>query len=71
MLLTLRHIVSVDPRIRSFWDRRKFVTRTVAEYRGDDGETYRKSFEAVGTPKVPEAGTHAEINALRTQWRDN
>lgn len=50
-------------------DRRRKVCVVVAEYRGDDGDVYRKSFESYGQPLVPDSGTHDEINGMRQQWR--
>ena len=55
--------------VRSFFDRRVYVTSIVAEYRGEDGESYRKAFECRGAePIVPKQGTHAELNVARKQW---
>lgn len=68
LILRLRSIVRTE-RARSFSDRRIKVNRTLAEYLGTDGEIYRKSFESMGVPNVPESGTHEELNAAKTQWK--
>ncbi len=66
--LTLTGIVRTERR-RSMSDRRVFVNWTVAEYRGSDGEVYRKSFEVkAGQPVIPTSGTHGTLGALSKQW---
>jgi hypothetical protein len=61
-------IVRKEGHVRSAFDRRVFVTRHVCEYRGEDGEVYRKSFEAKGTPFVPERGFNLFLNEQSKQW---
>ena len=61
-------IVRKEVHVRSAFDRRVFVTRYVCEYRGEDGEEYRKSFEAKGTPTVPERGFNLFLNEQSKQW---
>lgn len=40
----------------------------VAEYKGDDGETYAKAFyRRDATPDVPQWGTHDWLNAMKYQ----
>lgn len=55
---------------RSHIDGRVWVDYHVYEYLGNDGESYRKSFETkpMDTPNIPSTGTHAEINARLKQW---
>lgn len=50
-------------------DRRRRVNYVLAEYRGDDGEIYRKAFRSYETPIVPEQGTHSELNSLAEQYK--
>lgn len=57
--------------IRSTTDRRVRVLCVTADYRGEDSETYRKSFErrqSGGEPIVPVYGTHEQLDAARLQW---
>jgi len=70
MKLTLLRVVRTDSCVRSFKDRRVLVNRTLAEYKGDDGEIYRKSFEVKAcNPVVPQEGTHETLNAMQYQWQ--
>lgn len=70
LTLKLILVVKVEPRVRSSKDGRVWVKRATGEYRGSDGEIYRKGFERVGLdPIVPETGTHESMAALRYQWR--
>lgn len=68
MKLYLNHIVSVRDDIRSFHDMRFKVTRTIVSYRAENGEEYRKSFEAKGDAIIPKEGTHDELNKLKVQY---
>lgn len=69
MTLTLVRVVRTEENRRSYYDQRHRVTKTIAEYRGSDGEIYRKAFEAKGkNPTVPQQGDPDEINKLRKQW---
>lgn len=69
MPLILKGIVRTDRGVKSGVDRRTRVHRTLAEYLGLDGQTYRKGFEAKGRdPEVPDHGTHEELNGRRKQW---
>lgn len=71
LTLTLTQVVRVEPRVRSHWDNRVWVVRSIAEYRGSDGEIYRKSFEhkSPAMPVVPASGTHESLAVLKCQWR--
>lgn len=63
-------IVRVEPRVRSHRDQRVWIKRATGEYRGSDGEIYRKWFEQKSplVPVVPEEGTHKSLNELEYQW---
>lgn len=69
LTLTLIQIVRVEPRVRSSKDQRVWVKRATGEYRGSDGDIYRKWFEQRGgDPVVPESGTHASLAGVQYQW---
>lgn len=68
MVLTFEATVTAEINVSSWKDGRIKVNRTIASYRGEDGYEYRKSFESKGTPKVPNQGTHQELNNLKYQW---
>ncbi len=56
----------------SFFDHRVKVYKITAEYRGEDSESYRKSFEAKKDwPNVPTCGSHNELNNFKKQWPAN
>lgn len=70
MMLVFSHIVSTDPRARSFYDNRHRVHRTTASYRAPNGDEYRKVFEAKGRgPQVPTTlDNDADNSAIYKQW---
>lgn len=51
-------------------DRRRRVDWHLYEYKGSDGEIYRKAFETIRgeSPQIPHFGTSAAISALALQW---
>ncbi len=67
MNLTLQRIVKTA-RQRSYVDNRRIVNVITAEYRGEDGNAYRKAFESYGTPIVPAHGDNVLLTAKRIQW---
>ena len=67
-LLTLRYIVKREERARHMHDKRRRPITVTASYFGADGHEYRKAFSAYLEPRVPQSGTHAELNAIREQW---
>lgn len=70
-MLTLDHIVREEYDVRSSGDRRRKVTRVLAEYRDDAGDVYRKSFESAPDtrPDVPRtARTMADLNSKKFQF---
>ena len=68
MLLHFIRVVHSQPRAQSSLDRRCRVQRVTAEYRGEDGEVYRKVFEGQKrTPTAPQCGTHDQLEAARCQ----
>lgn len=71
--VTLRflRIVRVDDNVRAYHDNRVRVCHMLCEYKGSDGEIYRKSFESKGIPVPPQEGTHDEINRAKKQWHSN
>ena len=68
IILTLAGIVERAEKHRCVSDQRRRTVYVLASYRCSEGHEYRKSFESYSTPVVPERGTHAEINALKTQF---
>jgi hypothetical protein len=44
------------------------VNAVTAEYRGEDGNAYRKTFESYGDPIVPSHGENVLLTAKRIQW---
>jgi len=67
--LRLVEIIRESKNLGSCRDRRVRINRTLAEYKGDDGETYRKAFESKGTPIVPKFGSHETLNNLKYQYQ--
>jgi len=53
---------------RSYVDNRRIVNAVTAEYRGDDGNSYRKAFESYGALIVPTFGDNVLLTAKRIQW---
>jgi hypothetical protein len=53
---------------RSYVDNRRMVNAVTAEYRGEDGNAYRKVFESYGEPIVPTFGDNIALTAKRIQW---
>lgn len=68
-MLTFLCITKQETGVRSYFDNRVKVFKITAEYKGEDGENYRKSFEAKnGWPVVPSSGNHNELNNAKKQW---
>ena len=67
MQLQLIKIVKTA-RQRSYVDNRRMVNAVTAEYRGEDGNAYRKTFESYGEPIVPTFGDNIALTAKRIQW---
>ena len=67
MKLILVRIVK-ESRQRAYSDNRRVVNVTTAEYRGEDGGEYRKTFESYSIPIVPESGDNKALTGLRVQW---
>ena len=67
MNLTLQRIVKTAKQ-RSYVDNRRIVNVITAEYRGEDGNAYRKTFESYETPVVPSHGDNVLLTAKRIQW---
>ena len=67
MQLQLIKIVKTA-RQRSYVDNRRMVNAVTAEYRGEDGNAYRKTFESYGDPIVPSFGDNVLLTAKRIQW---
>ena len=67
MNLTLQKIVKTAKQ-KSYVDNRRIVNVITAEYRGDDGHVYRKTFESYETPVVPAHGDNMLLTAKRIQW---
>lgn len=68
-LLRLVGIVRREQKHAPSKDQRRRVNYVLAEYRGDaDNEIYRKAFRSYGTPVVPDAGTHDQLNHMAEQW---
>jgi hypothetical protein len=67
MNLTLQKIVKTA-RQRSYVDNRRMVNTVTAEYLGEDGHAYRKTFESYGDPIVPESGDNKALTSRRIQW---
>lgn len=53
MFLTLSHVVRTEKNVRSHYDRRRKVNRTVAAYRDSDGHEYRRAFEGPTSEPAP------------------
>lgn len=53
---------------RSYVDNRRIVNAVTAEYRGEDGNTYRKTYESYGEPIVPMHGDNIVLTSKRIQW---
>jgi hypothetical protein len=53
---------------RSYVDNRRMVNAVTAEYLGEDGNAYRKTFESYGEPIVPTLGDNIALTAKRIQW---
>ena len=68
MNLTFQKIVK-EARQRSYVDNRRIVNVITADYRGDDGHEYRKTFESYGAPDVPSHGDNVLLTAKRIQWK--
>lgn len=68
MNLTLQRIVKTAKQ-KSYVDNRRIVNVITAEYRGDDGHSYRKAFESYETPVVPSHGDNVLLTAKRIQWK--
>lgn len=68
MYLRFNYIVNVNENTRSCGDRRFKITSVIVSYIGDDGQEYRKRFEAKGMPIIPKMATHTELNALKKQF---
>ena len=49
-------------------DLRRRIIEVIAEYKGDDGYEYRKSFQSYNEPIVPEQGTSNDLNFYKEQW---
>ena len=68
-LLRLIRVVRREQKHAPSKDQRRRVNYVLAEYRGDaDNEIYRKAFRSYGSPVVPDAGTHGQLNAMAEQW---
>ncbi len=67
MNLTLQRIVKTAKQ-RSYVDNRRIVNAITAEYRGEDGNAYRKTFESYGAPIVPSHGDNVLLTSKRIQW---
>ena len=67
MNLTLQRIVKTAKQM-SYVDNRRIVNAITAEYSGDDGHVYRKTFESYGTPFVPSHGDNVLLTSKRIQW---
>ncbi len=74
--LTLKfvRIIRTEEHVRSRQDARRFVDRYILEYRGSDGEEYRKSPETrpAAAIHIIYEGTHKELNAPSNlfQWNN-
>lgn len=70
-ILTFRRVVSTK-RTRSFKNRCVMIDYYVVEYRDEQNNEYRKSFEAKPGASVhfPNQGTHQTINAAQYQWKE-
>lgn len=69
MNLFKNYIVKETTEQKAMMDRRFKVTRVIVSYTGEDQQEYRKSFEAKGTPIIPEMGTHEQLNKLKIQYK--
>ena len=69
LTLTLMGIVKREEHAAPLGDERRRLIKVVASYRGTDGHEYRKGFEGYTDPRVPDRGTHSELNNLKEQWR--
>ncbi len=67
MKLSLIGIVK-STKQKSYADNRRIVNCVTAEYRGEDGHIYRKTFESYGEPIIPAEGDNQAITAKRIQW---
>ena len=54
---------------RSCTDNRRIVNTVTAEYMGEDGFTYRKTYESYGEPIVPQHGDNVALTSKRIQWK--
>lgn len=65
IVLTFLEVVKADFHQPFTWDRRIKADYYVAEYKGSDGEIYRKTYwidENKNYPNIIKQGTHKEIN---------
>jgi hypothetical protein len=67
MNLQLVRIIK-ETKQRSYVDNRRMVNTITAEYRGEDGGEYRKTFESYGVPLVPTSGDNVALTSKRIQW---
>jgi hypothetical protein len=63
--------IRVEHNRKSSRDQRRRVDWHLYEYRGSNGERYRKTFETIKgeDPRVPLFGSHTAINLLQYQWQ--
>lgn len=71
IILTSPREIRVEHNRKSSHDQRRRVDWHLYEYRGSDGDLYRKAFETIRgeDPRVPLFGSHAAVNALQYQWQ--
>ena len=68
-MLKFSHVVkSIETRYPD--DRRIKCTMTIAEYRDEEGDIYRKAFytKKGNNPAMPRQATHDELTALKKQF---
>ena len=54
---------------RSYTDNRRIVNAVTAEYMGEDGFTYRKTYESYEEPIIPPHGDNIVLTSKRIQWK--
>jgi hypothetical protein len=67
-VLKFLYTVRSESKHVSINDQRRRVSYVLAAYADAEGFEYRKSFESYDKPKVPNQGTHKELNALAIQY---
>jgi hypothetical protein len=68
MLLSLRGVIRREKKHCPITDNRRRLNYVLAEYVGDDGHEYRKSFSSYSEPIVPPSGNHEYLNSFAIQY---